>query len=336
MATTVTRYVNTASTAGGDGTTNATSGATRAYAGLQAAITAQASARPNLVSNDELLYVLCEGTAADTAPVIITGFTTDSTRYVWIAGNSTAAGRHLGVWSASHYRVQVNAASAKAIVDDEEWTRIEGIQAYNSNAGSEGVLKVFGLAGTVTYEGLILRGGDIASPVIFQDQGTASMTVRNCVVYGGSDGIASSGATTLLENVTIAGNSARGVVRNAGTLICRNCYAGGSGSGADYASTGTYTNCRSEDGSQSTTVVDYSVSAGAYFVNITAGSEDFHLGASSALIGAGTDLSGTFTTDIDNQTRSVPWDIGADEFVAAISFDKMRSKLRGHLRGVRQ
>ena len=34
------RYVNTASTAGGDGTTNNTSGATRAYATLAAAETA--------------------------------------------------------------------------------------------------------------------------------------------------------------------------------------------------------------------------------------------------------------------------------------------------------
>ena len=32
---TITRYVNTASTPGGDGTTNATSGANRAYASLE-------------------------------------------------------------------------------------------------------------------------------------------------------------------------------------------------------------------------------------------------------------------------------------------------------------
>jgi hypothetical protein len=38
-----------------------------------------------------------------------------------------------------------------------------------------------------------------------------------------------------------------------------------------------------------------------------------HLVSGSALRGVGTDLSGTFTEDIDGDTRSA-WDIGADEF----------------------
>ena len=48
------------------------------------------------------------------------------------------------------------------------------------------------------------------------------------------------------------------------------------------------------------------------FTNVTAGSEDLHLKAGAAAIDVGTDLSATFTTDIDGTTRSVPWDIGAD------------------------
>ncbi|TET36709.1 MAG: hypothetical protein E3J72_08100 [Planctomycetota bacterium] len=41
---------------------------------------------------------------------------------------------------------------------------------------------------------------------------------------------------------------------------------------------------------------------------------DFHLKAGADCIDAGTDLSGTFTTDIDGQTRTGTWDIGADEY----------------------
>ena len=43
---------------------------------------------------------------------------------------------------------------------------------------------------------------------------------------------------------------------------------------------------------------------------------DFTLKATSNLVGAGLDLSGTFTTDIDGETR-VAWDVGPDEYIVA-------------------
>ncbi|MCK5081829.1 MAG: hypothetical protein KAR31_02880, partial [Candidatus Omnitrophica bacterium] len=57
--------------------------------------------------------------------------------------------------------------------------------------------------------------------------------------------------------------------------------------------------------------------------NITGGSEDLHIqnGAENDALDAGTDLSGTFTTDIDGQNRSgAYWDIGADETAQAIYY----------------
>ena len=57
------------------------------------------------------------------------------------------------------------------------------------------------------------------------------------------------------------------------------------------------------------------------FVSIASGSEDLHLKTGADAIGAGTNLSATFTDDIDGDTRpSSPsaWCIGADEFVAAV------------------
>ena len=53
-----------------------------------------------------------------------------------------------------------------------------------------------------------------------------------------------------------------------------------------------------------------------YFQNINSGLEDLHLrNTSLALWGSsGTDLSTTFTQDVDYQVRTAPWDIGADEF----------------------
>ena len=50
------------------------------------------------------------------------------------------------------------------------------------------------------------------------------------------------------------------------------------------------------------------------FVSIAAGNEDLHLEPTGHnALDTALDLSATFTTDIDGQTRSGPWDIGADE-----------------------
>ena len=57
------------------------------------------------------------------------------------------------------------------------------------------------------------------------------------------------------------------------------------------------------------------------FVSITPGSEDLHLGLVDHLaLDNGLDLSGSFTTDIDDELRSVPWDIGADDVSTTVSY----------------
>jgi hypothetical protein len=63
-------------------------------------------------------------------------------------------------------------------------------------------------------------------------------------------------------------------------------------------------------GSQ-TLMTDYAT----YFVDITDGSEDLHLTDTSANLwgSSGEDLSAEFQNDVDGSTRTVPWDISADE-----------------------
>jgi len=63
------------------------------------------------------------------------------------------------------------------------------------------------------------------------------------------------------------------------------------------------------------------------FQNLTDGSEDLHLQASSQLIDAGTDLGTDYNTDIDGQTRpsGSPWDIGADQTFSVATVGASRS-----------
>jgi len=62
-------------------------------------------------------------------------------------------------------------------------------------------------------------------------------------------------------------------------------------------------------------------SASNNFVSTTGGSEDLHLKAGADAINVGTSLSGTFTDDIDGETRSGTWDMGVDEYYPPDSFD---------------
>jgi hypothetical protein len=59
----------------------------------------------------------------------------------------------------------------------------------------------------------------------------------------------------------------------------------------------------------------YYLTAADQFMSLTSGAEDFHLRRTADAIDAGTDLSGTFTLDIDGQVRPFgdAWDVGADE-----------------------
>ena len=50
------------------------------------------------------------------------------------------------------------------------------------------------------------------------------------------------------------------------------------------------------------------------FTSQTLGSEDYHIANTSDLYNAGASLSAYFTDDIDGDTRSGTWDIGADEY----------------------
>jgi hypothetical protein len=63
------------------------------------------------------------------------------------------------------------------------------------------------------------------------------------------------------------------------------------------------------------------------FVYVLTGNINLHLKAGAQAIGAGSDLSGSFTADVDNGTRAAPWDIGADESGASGPGQKQTPRL---------
>jgi hypothetical protein len=295
------------------------------YTTLAAAIAGELVANADLVTMAGILNIEIDGTwsSADTAAVLVDGFTTSAAYYVNIY--TTAACRHAGVYSTSKYRIEPGTGEYYAIQSQDDYVRITGIQAKcNPQYGAGRSISIYGPSNN-TIDTCIVSVGALqyAGSVGIGAYG-AGTTARNCVIYAcpGNGITIDAGGAVEIDNCTIGGNGTYGIARDAGTATVKNTYSGGNGT-SDYNGTITFTTCASSDATVRagvTASVAYSVSAGAYLTNITGGTEDFHIGASSALKNVGTDLSGSFTTDIDGQTRPTganTWDIGADEIPAA-------------------
>jgi hypothetical protein len=151
--------------------------------------------------------------------------------------------------------------------------------------------------------------------------GGGTITLRNTAVIASNfEGVKAennNGTGTITAiNVTEAGAN-NGCTGFLGNITAINCYSADN-EGDDWNTSGSRTNCYSEDGTQSTSTAAYSTST---FVSVTGGSENLKLAAASALIGAGVGpgSNGSVpTTDFEGDVRSgATTDVGFDQRAAA-------------------
>jgi hypothetical protein len=263
-----------------------------------------------------------------TAAITIAGATnTDATNFRHLT--TAAANRHAGVWDTGKSNFQVSATNVFVTVS-EAFGKISYLQAKNTHATLGG--GVYRLdANSTKIEQCIgwqtaPATGDTAAGIYLNSGGTGQ-TVRNCVLYSNRNGIFAnhtSASSITIENTDCVGNTLIGIRSSLNAaLTIKNVYCGGN-TGDDFNEGGTAgwsswtaTTCMCEDALTETGLTGSIAWSTANFTNVTAGSIDIHLVTGSALIDVGTDLSGSFTADIDGVARSGTWDVGADEFVAA-------------------
>ena len=314
MPALITRYVNPDSTAGGDGTTNATAGANRAYVSLQAWETAT---HQNLVAADSIAEVFCETSGtADTTAVTIAGWTTDATRYIHI--KTSPGHRHVGVWNDAKYKLSVT--NAIVISPEEDYVIVEGLQLEHTHSSAAGISMLNHVVALTASNNLILydrcliknvpSGGSGTLNLVYLAANDANVQMRNCILYDASaDGGGTKRAVRMeaglptqsltLYNCTVH-NCVNGFSHGSGTAIATN--VGMASVGTPFAGTITQTTC-------STTTPTFLDEAG----------DNFHLSASDVTWNnQGTDLSGTFTLDVDGETRDGTWSIGADKISTGV------------------
>ncbi len=301
---------------------------TNAYVSLFAWEAAQIK---NLVNSGLISRVLCQSSSgtADTVAVVVTGWTTSADYYVLI--EVPQAYRHDGKRDATAYRMEVNTGFVYCLDIETAFTKIIGIQAKSLHANGYGafwadnddIIFKYCIAYDTYGDGF----GDNQERNTFINCAALNPAVDG--FYKGASGGAGEANAMFLLNCVSMGAGANGInVSGFRHITAKNCYFGGSttndinlqANGVVNLTT-TYT----EDGSEGTTTAAYSTSAGCYFVNVTATSEDPHIGSASSLKDNGTDLGADSywygaEDDIDGDDRGATWDIGADEYVGVATY----------------
>jgi len=303
----ITCYVNTASTPGGDGTTNATTGDNRAYASLNEA----EAARQQVLS--EPIEIICEGATVDTTAVTIDGWTTSAANYIKIY--TTTAARHDGKWDEGKYRLEVNDNLLRLY---EAYIKIDGLQTrVTSSAADYSALELSIGADYNEISNCIFRGNGTTNGKV-TNNGGIDAKFWNCISYNFNSGFRNHSGNSYFYNCTAYGNNI-GFHRLDGTMVAKNNITQSCTTGFSGTFSSDSTNNLSDDATYASSTADI-VNTHVLFADED--NDDFHLASNDA--GArnyGIDLSADdnlpFSTDIDGQARTSPWDIGADEYVAA-------------------
>lgn len=190
MPTIVTRYLNTGSSAGGDGTTNATAGANRAWATLEEARAQLIAAYPSLITADVQVDLFCSGATDDTTAVTNTWPTSDATRHIHI--QVPEADRKVA-YDANVYTIIRNPSTPVVTITTNSM-RATGIQVINSATldlgGNHGIsINGSGSGGIWELDTVKCYKANNAGQVAFLIGDVAGTYVfRNCVSGGDATG----------------------------------------------------------------------------------------------------------------------------------------------------
>ena len=235
----------------------------------------------------------------------IDGWTTDATGYIKL---TTASGnRHDGTPGTGFY---IATTATYAIDNNESYTKIVGIECRNTS----GIAFYTDQPGAEVTDCIGTSGSDRAFRC--EDTTLATYFIK-CLAVGGYRGFYVRG--NLLNSIA-AGCSDRGIQSGtSSSTLAKNTIAYGCGDNwrdtFDASSTNNASSNYSGDAPPGSSPYTSDVVSGDF---ANAANDDYHLSASSGLIGQGANLYSDFTTDIDGDTwpSSGAWDIGFDYYVS--------------------
>lgn len=244
----------------------------------------------------------------------VSGITTDSSNNIIIRPASGEG--HDGTFSNGGFGARESINSGAVVTVSNDHVIVQGIRIENYAGLTTSRCATGGYNYTVEWNGLVMKSaGEVMRNIV------PNNVVRNCLAIDGDVGFDQAfNSATKFSNCTAA-NCTTGFNSEGSTKfsILKNCVV----YGATTSFAGTYssssTNNAADDGSTSTppglNPITTDIVSGDF---IDAANDDYHIPSSSTLYGAGADLSGDFTNDIDGDTRSA-WSIGIDDGSGSIA-----------------
>jgi hypothetical protein len=291
------------------------------------------------VTNDELPVIYCRATAgdADTSAVVVDGWPYLNSTH-WLTITAIGAYRHSGVYDTNLWRLET---SGTALTIQEDWVRVDGLQWYPTITTAASVIFLTGQSSSnhIEISNNIIRAdistGSGQGTGIFIYETTAAWTnayIYNNIIYDifnadypnstGQYGIYNQYGTAWLYNNTVY-KAAVCYLNGSYTAYAVNnladCYDQNQSYYTDFSGTFTSSDYNASTdttapGGNSQTEIDPTYEA--------EGADDFHLASGDTACkdnGTSDPGSGLFSDDIDGDTRSGSWDIGADEYVEPVS-----------------
>lgn len=324
------RYVNTDSS-GGDGTTNATSGGTAAYASLAAAEAAEAG---TIASGDRLIiYCDSPSNVDDTSAVSFDSASWTVTGDLIIQNNNgqgSPAGvtEHNGQFDTGYV---ITGASRHGEVFNVQTpnTTVEGLEVRNTNTQT-GSGTCYRATDNDSIDSLLMKRC-LAVPSA-QKRGFAYrdpsgvggiQRFQNCIsAQGGLNGFAhtsNGNANIEIINCGVEGASVGYNTGSSSTVLCINCWS--FNNTTSWASNTWNSSCSNNatDETDTTNVPGSSNQANLVSGDFESSStDDYRVASGSGVLkDNGSDQSGKFSDDIKLDTRTGSWDIGPFELIVA-------------------
>jgi hypothetical protein len=282
----------------------------------------------DLVTDNRREVGVCYNDGAFTSRLTINGSTTDVSHYMMV---TVAEGQRHNGTAGTGARIDAGGGfSDRPISVKDQYTRIEWLEITNWLDDWSGIYfdedPASDNADNSSVSYLILHNFFSGTSDSALHPRCNNVTMRNTLIYDGDgEGIrVRLGTGHVIENCTIYDIVGDGVYQLSGTSVTiRNTISVGNTSD-DFDLQGTvdyfdYNMYNTTAGGFTTGSNDQTPPADLenLFYSITAGSENLHLEDSGHnAVDTGADLSANFSTDIDGETRSAPWDLGADEATA--------------------
>jgi flagellar hook capping protein FlgD len=291
----------------------------------------------DLVSNNEVWNIVCYADAPDTTNLIFNGWTTSTTNNLkiftpYLSNQVGVSQRHTGKWTSTAYSLQI--ASATCIQIDTNHISIAGLQ-FNINPVDSSSLKHLKIvnpgAGNMSFSHNIFSsaptGEDTHGAIgIVSIGGSATLYIWNNIFYDFARTagnhvtaveISDSNYTAYVFSNTFY-NCRYGIYWLAGSVmainnIAQQCDDGFYGSfavGSDYNLSDLAGDAPGTNSWNSTTVAFEDVITDDYHL------DELDTNAQDRGIDLTSNIYIAFSDDIDNQTRSGSWDLGADEVVS--------------------